>query len=180
VCGHVRVFPIMTRGWNDHGGRVSSAAAHPLRGSVKSMSRSQLTRAVLDAQLTAVGRAPYTGPDTPAGLRRACLDAVLAAYELGAEPARPVVRGAVRFLLDRLVDRAPGKSVEVRIPPYAAVQCVDGPRHTRGTPPNLIEMDAATWVELATGRLTWPAAVAEGRVRASGSRADLSALLPLV
>lgn len=143
------------------------------------MSRTQLTRATLDAQLTAVGRPPYAGPDTPAGLRRACLDAVLAAYDMGVEPARPVVRGAVRFLLDRLTARAPGKSVEVRIPPYAAVQCVDGPRHTRGTPPNLIEMDAATWIRLAAGRLTWAAAVADGRVRASGARADLSTLLPL-
>src|SRR4051812_18899974 len=95
------------------------------------------------------------------------------------EPAGPVVRGAVRFLLDRLTARAPGKSVEVRIPPYAAVQCVDGPRHTRGTPPNLVEMDAATWIKLATGHLTWTAAVADGRVRASGARADLSPLLPL-
>jgi hypothetical protein len=149
------------------------------RGSVKAMSRTPLTRAMLDAQLTAVGRGPYTGPDTADGLRRACLDAVLAAYDMGAEPARPVVRGAVRFLLDRLVARAPGKSVEVRIPPYAAVQCVAGQRHTRGTPPNLVEMEAATWIRLATGRLTWAVAVADGRVRYSGARADLSGLLPL-
>lgn len=143
------------------------------------MPRSQITRALLDDQLAAVGRAPYTGPDTPEALRRACLDAVLAAYDLGVEPVRPVVRGAVRFLLDRLVTRAPGKSVEVRVPPHGAVQCVAGPRHTRGTPPNLIEMDAATWIELATGRTQWADAVAAGRVRASGSRADLSGLLPL-
>jgi hypothetical protein len=143
------------------------------------MARTQITRALLDEQLTAVGRGPYTGPDTAEGLRRACLDAVLAAYDLGVQPARPVVRGAVRYLLDRLVARAPGKSVEVRIPPYAAVQCVDGPRHTRGTPPNLIEMDAATWIALATGRLTWAEAMAAGRVRASGTRADLAGLLPL-
>jgi hypothetical protein len=134
---------------------------------------------MLDAQLAAVGHPPYTGPDTAEGLRRGCLDAVLAAYDRGVEPARPVVRGAVRFLLDRLVARAPGKTVEVRIPPYAAVQCLDGPRHTRGTPPNLVEMDAGTWLALATGRLTWAAAVAAGRVRASGTRADLSAVLPL-
>src|SRR4051812_5168036 len=126
------------------------------------MSRIQITRAMLDEQLTAVGRGPYTGPDTADGLRRACLDAVLAAYDLGAEPARPVVRGAVRFLLDLLVARARGRWVEVGVPPYAAVQCVDGPRHTRGTPPNLIEMDAATWIGLAAGRLTWADAVVEG------------------
>jgi hypothetical protein len=144
------------------------------------MTRTQLTRALLDEQLTAVGRDPYTGPDAPAALRRACVDAALAAYDLGAEPARPVVRGAVRFLLDQLVARAPGRTVEVRIPPYAAVQCVAGPRHTRGTPPNLIEMDAATWLRLAAGRLAWADAVAAGAVRASGARADLSRLLPLV
>ncbi|HEY7487494.1 MAG TPA: sterol carrier family protein [Streptosporangiaceae bacterium] len=143
------------------------------------MVRTQITRALLDDQLAAVGRAPYAGPDTPEALRRACLGAVLAAYDLDMEPARPIVRGAVRYLLGRLVARAPGKSVEVRIPPYGAVQCVAGPRHTRGTPPNLIEMDAVTWIELATGRTKWADAVAAGRVRASGSRADLSGLLPL-
>ena len=144
------------------------------------MSRPQITRALLDEQLAAVGRGPYTGPDTAEALRRACVGAALAAYDLGAEPARPVVRGAVRFLLDRLVARAPGKSVEVRIPPYAAVQCVAGPRHTRGTPPNLVEMDAATWIALGAGRLAWADAIAAGRVRASGARADLSHLLPIV
>ena len=65
------------------------------------------------------------------------------------------------------------------MPPYAAVQCVAGPRHTRGTPPNVVEMDAVTWVLLATGRLAWAQAVADGRVRASGPRADLSGYLPL-
>jgi hypothetical protein len=144
------------------------------------MPRAQLTRALLDEQLTAVGREPYTGPETAAALRRACVGAALAAYDLGAEPARPVVRGAVRFLLDQLVARAPGRSVEIRIPPYAAVQCVAGPRHTRGTPPNLVEMDAATWIRLATGRLAWSDAVAAGHIRASGARADLARLLPLV
>jgi hypothetical protein len=70
--------------------------------------------------------------------------------------------------------------VEVRVPPYAAVQCVEGPRHTRGTPPNVIETDPRTWLELALGRTSWDAAVAAGRVRASGTRADLSAHLPVI
>lgn len=143
------------------------------------MSRTQLTRAVLDAQLAEIGRPPYAGPDDPEALRHGCLDAVLAAYERGVEPRRAVVKGAVRFLLDRLVATAPGRSVEVRVPPYAAVQCVEGPRHTRGTPPNVVEMDAATWIGLATGRLIWAAAVEAGAVRASGSRADLQAHLPV-
>jgi hypothetical protein len=74
---------------------------------------------------------------------------------------------------------APGRSVEVRVPPFGAVQCVAGPRHTRGTPPNVVETDALTWVMLATGRTEWPDAVADGAVRASGPRADLSQYLPL-
>lgn len=76
-------------------------------------------------------------------------------------------------------DKAPGRSVELRIPPYVAVQCVEGPRHTRGTPPNVVEMDAYTWLALADGSLAWPEAVADGRISASGPRSDLSHLLPL-
>lgn len=87
---------------------------------------------------------------------------------------------AVRMLTAILAERAPGRSVEVRIPPYAAVQCVVGPRHTRGTPPNVVELDATTWIELATGRSRWADAVAAGRVRASGERADVSAYLPVL
>ncbi|MBV9096635.1 MAG: hypothetical protein JO079_01135 [Frankiaceae bacterium] len=79
-----------------------------------------------------------------------------------------------------LAERAPGKSVEVRVPPYAAVQCVEGPRHTRGTPPNVVEADPVSWMELATGRIEWPEAVETGRVRASGERADLSSLMPVI
>jgi uncharacterized protein (TIGR03083 family) len=91
-----------------------------------------------------------------------------------------VTRTAVRTLLDALVERAPGRAVEVRVPPFAAVQCVEGPRHTRGTPSNVVEMDDMTWLRLATGRMAWAEAMAEGRVSASGERADLSALLPLL
>ncbi|HVS68016.1 MAG TPA: sterol carrier family protein [Mycobacteriales bacterium] len=87
---------------------------------------------------------------------------------------------AVRMLTGILAERVPGHSVELRVPPYAAVQCVAGPRHTRGTPPNVVEVDAMTWVELATGRAPWTAAVADGRVRASGERADLSDQLPVL
>jgi uncharacterized protein (TIGR03083 family) len=87
---------------------------------------------------------------------------------------------AVRMLLAVLAERAPGKSVEVRVPPYAAVQCIEGPRHTRGTPPNVVETDALTWVELACGRFRWDDAKGSGRLRASGARADISAYLPLL
>jgi hypothetical protein len=82
-------------------------------------------------------------------------------------------------LLDLLAGLAPGRAVEVRIPPFAAIQCVEGPRHTRGTPANVVETDAVTWVLLATGRLAWADAVASGRLRASGPRADISGYLPL-
>ncbi|MCK0118247.1 sterol carrier family protein [Isoptericola sp. S6320L] len=86
---------------------------------------------------------------------------------------------AVRFTLEELADVAPGNAVEVRVPPAGAVQAVEGPRHTRGTPPNVVETDVQTWLALATGRETWAEAVASGRVHASGERADLAALLPL-
>jgi hypothetical protein len=78
-----------------------------------------------------------------------------------------------------LAQQVPGRSVELRIPPHVAVQCVPGPRHTRGTPPNVVETDALTWLRLASGQLAWGTAVADGKVVASGNRADLSALLPL-
>jgi hypothetical protein len=86
---------------------------------------------------------------------------------------------AVRYLLEVLASDAEGHTVEVRVPPFGAVQAVAGPRHTRGTPPNVVEVDAATWIELATGSLAWTDAVAGSRVSASGSRADLSEVLPL-
>ncbi len=98
---------------------------------------------------------------------------------LRGEAARAEVTTAVRFTLEELAALAPGNAVEVRVPPAAAVQAVAGPRHTRGTPPNVVETDAETWLALATGRASWADAVAEGRVRASGERSDLSGLLPL-
>ena len=104
---------------------------------------------------------------------------VLAALDSGVEPDRPTLRTAVRFLLAALAADAPGRSVEVRVPPYGAVQCVAGPRHTRGTPPNVVQTDPRTWLEVATGRLTWADAVDAGRIRASGNRADLSDHLPV-
>jgi hypothetical protein len=86
----------------------------------------------------------------------------------------------VKHFLAVLAGRAPGASVEVRVPPYAAVQAVEGVRHTRGTPPAVVELDADTWIALATGGLPWGEAERAGRVRASGERADLTPFLPLV
>jgi hypothetical protein len=104
--------------------------------------------------------------------------AALAAWR--ADPAdRAARRTAVRFTLEELADVAPGHTVEVRVPPDGAVQAIEGPRHTRGTPPNVVETDAETWLALATGTETWGSALASGRVHASGERADLGAWLPL-
>jgi hypothetical protein len=86
---------------------------------------------------------------------------------------------ACRYLLEELAERAPGNSVEVRVPPYGATQCIEGPRHTRGTPPNTVEMIPDVWFALATGSLSWSEALAEAKVLASGTRADLSEVLPL-
>jgi hypothetical protein len=114
----------------------------------------------------------------PARLRPAAFADVDEA--LTASPRSPAqVRLLVKHFLAVLAERAPGASVEVRVPPYAAVQAVAGVRHTRGTPPAVVEVDADTWIALATGSLVWGDAERAGRVRASGERADLSPLLPL-
>lgn len=93
--------------------------------------------------------------------------------------SRNVLATAVRYSLEEVTARAPGNSVEVRVPPFGVTQCVEGPRHTRGTPPNVIECDAATWLGMVTGQVAWADAVGAGKVAASGLRADLSGLLPL-
>jgi len=94
-------------------------------------------------------------------------------------PARPVLAAAVRSSLRTLEHAAPGHSVEVRVPPFGAVQCIEGPRHTRGTPPNVVETDAATWLALALGLLSWDTAAE--RVSASGHRApEIARWLPVV
>ncbi len=89
-------------------------------------------------------------------------------------------RAAVKESLAALAELAPGRTVEVRVPPFGAVQCVAGPRHTRGTPPNVVETDARTWLALATGRVDWATAVANGALVASGGRAaEIARHLPL-
>ncbi|MCW2575203.1 MAG: uncharacterized protein JWR28_99 [Modestobacter sp.] len=95
------------------------------------------------------------------------------------QPPRAVLGAAVKTSARWLAQQVPGRSVELRVPPFVAVQCVPGPRHTRGTPPNVVETDAATWLRLATGALSWADAVGAGKVSASGNRADLSDHLPL-
>ncbi len=122
---------------------------------------------------------PASAP-IPAEDLRAAVDPVRAWLAGEAEqPPRAVLGAAVKTTARWLAQQVPGRSVELRVPPHVAVQLVPGPRHTRGTPPNVVETDAATWLRLATGEVAWDDAVAEGRVAASGNRADLSAHLPL-
>ncbi len=135
----------------------------------------QVTYDELAAALRVQEPAAEPAPDATAllaQLARAVADA--------AEPDRGALRTACRALAQELAARVPGRSVELRVPPYAAVQCVPGPRHTRGTPGSVVEVEPHAWVQLATGRVTWSEASADGRVSASGERSDLSAHLPLV
>ncbi|MDQ1748540.1 MAG: hypothetical protein QOD07_2803 [Frankiaceae bacterium] len=185
------------RDWADRcesaGPSVDERASAMADGARPSELRSGLRTARIDAE-AALAEAPpsfvvaarFGALRLPDYLATRCVEATVhgldLAAALGAEPAldRDAVATAVRLLTGVLAERAPGRSVELRVPPYAAVQCVEGPRHTRGTPPNVVETDPVAWLELATGRLAWPEAAAAGRVRASGERADLSSLLPIL
>lgn len=141
-------------------------------------------RPAAEAQWAVLGSAP-PATDDPAVLAASCVPACLRALDRAAEDGAPPVlvpaalAVACRVLADAAAAAAPGRSVELRVPPYVAVQLLAGPRHTRGTPPNVVEMHPVTWLEVAGGRIGWAAAVHAGRIRASGARADLSALLPL-
>jgi hypothetical protein len=105
--------------------------------------------------------------------------AALRTLDAGLIPEGWELRTAARHLLQVLAARHPGRVLEVRIPPVAAVQCLPGPVHTRGTPPNVVETDPVTWIRLATGRLGWAEATGSGAVFASGPRADLAPYLPV-
>ncbi|MGW5875197.1 sterol carrier family protein [Nocardiopsis terrae] len=130
-------------------------------------------RAALDEQLSALGEPAFEGTDEEA------VAAAVRASLRTEEAPRPLLKAAVRCSLAVLADRVPGHSLEVRVPPYGAVQVIEGPRHTRGTPPGVVETDPLTWLRLAGGRTDWESAVAGHRVRASGVRSDLSEHLPL-
>jgi hypothetical protein len=122
----------------------------------------------------------WAGEPPPDELLPRLVALVLEIVAAGGQPIRPALAAAVRGVAGLLPARYPGRSVEVRVPPFTAVQCIEGPRHTRGTPPNVVETDPLTFLRLATGRLAWAEAVANGSVRASGNRADLSEQLPLL
>jgi hypothetical protein len=134
----------------------------------------------LSAQKRLLEQAGLDAQDAgPPELRQAIVGAVARGLRHGVAADAGALRITVRVLADQLAARWPGRSVEVRIPPYAAVQCISGPRHTRGTPPNVVETDPVTFVGLACGFVAWEPAVRDGRVQASGKRADLSRFLPL-
>lgn len=174
------------------------AADAPERAGGEAFEPAELKRRLRDTiascETSLEGIEPGLIVHTPSGSMRVddfiatrCIDGVVHGLDLAAAvpataltPDAEALRITVRALLGALTTKAPGKSVEVRVPPVAAVQCLEGPRHTRGTPPNVVETDPITWVELASGRLAWTDAVADGRLRASGERSDIQALLPLV
>ena len=151
--------------------------------------REAVAAAVLPAVPAARAVQGGRGPVTPADyLLTRVVELVVHADDLSrSRPDREPVeldRGALRLatqgLADVLAERAPGRSLELRVPPYAAVQAVAGPRHTRGTPPNVVETDPVSWLRVAGGRLSWSEALRTGSVRASGERADLTPWLPLL
>jgi hypothetical protein len=88
----------------------------------------------------------------------------------------PEIMSQVKEVLAKISKLAPGHAVELRIPPYSAIQCVEGPKHTRGTPPNVVEMSAEVLFEIAGGKINWQDAISDGRISASGERSDISAL----
>jgi hypothetical protein len=100
-------------------------------------------------------------------------------YDAGGSPERGDEKAAVKATLAAVTARAPGSAVEIRVPPYAAVQAIGGVRHRRGTPPAVVQLDARTLLQLAVGTISWADARAAGGVRASGERSDLAWLLPI-
>jgi len=117
-------------------------------------------------------------PSNQEGLQ--ALKDLLNSYETNQEVNKLIEQTAVKYCLQLLHEKAPGNSVEVRIPPYAAVQVIPGTSHKRGTPPAVIEMSARIWIDLAIGKIDWATTKNGGSISASGERADLSAFLPLI
>ena len=117
-------------------------------------------------------------PSNQEGLQ--ALKVLLSSFENNQEVDKVVEQTAVKYCLQLLHEKEPGNSVEVRIPPYAAVQVIPGISHKRGTPPTVIEMSARIWIDLAIGKIDWITTKNSGAISASGERADLSAYLPVI
>jgi hypothetical protein len=192
----LRLGARLTQQWLDAARRLSAADRRPpatLEELLQSpetddgAAASDIDPEAAEAAAVSIVEQPPTGNAAQEIARRIALEErLLRAVALGRElsdplvPDRPVLRHCVRLLARSLADRAPGRSVELRVPPHVAVQCIEGPRHTRGTPPNVVEADPLAFFDVAIGRLGWADAVAAGRIRASGERADLHAWLPLM
>jgi uncharacterized protein (TIGR03083 family) len=186
ASGYLRVVPAAADGIAERA-RADAAGRSPEQ--LRAELRSTVTAAASGlAAATAPGaRAADRLVPTRVGVMRLgdylatrAVEGVVHGLDLAVEPARDASAVAVRVIADMFAERYPGRSVEVRVPPFVAVQAIEGPRHTRGTPPNVVEADAVAFLEVATGRAAWADAVADGRITASGSRADLSDLLPLL
>lgn len=181
-----------------HGAAPSAAAVDErARGASAGLQPAQLREALHAMRLAVTDKLANPDPGfvvparfgdmaIPEYLATRCVELTVHTLDLGAALGcaptleRDAVGPAVRLLAAVLAADAPGHSVEVRVPPHAVVQCVDGPRHTRGTPPNVVETDTVTWLELATGRVSWQDAERSARLTASGERADLSKYLPVL
>jgi uncharacterized protein (TIGR03083 family) len=176
VDGWARSIPNAGKEIDEHA-RTSRATIGDLRDQLE-VCRGRIERLAPDDVL-ATKRGPMRADDV---IVTRCVEVTLHALDLAVPP--PLDAGCerivARVLLDVLARRHPGRSVEVRVPPHGAVQCMEGPTHTRGTPPNTVECDGVTWLLLAGGRLSWADAIADGRVRSSGIRADLAPALPLL
>ncbi|MFI9205813.1 sterol carrier family protein [Streptomyces sp. NPDC053048] len=172
---------------------AASAGAAELAAAEPAAVAARLREAAGKLAAGAAGTDPAAVVPTAAGamtvadfLLTRLLEIVVHADDLAAATGTPLrhdrqaLAAVTRVLADTLAAKAPGGSVEVRIPPFAVVQCVAGPRHTRGTPQNVVETDPLTWLRLATGRLNWADATEEAAVTASGERADISGQLPLL
>ncbi len=167
---------IADRARRESAGRTPDALRDRLRSDVRSVAVSLADEPDLDRLVATRAGGMRLGDY----LVTRAVEGVVHGLDLGVEPDRDATAIVVRTLTGLLAERQPGHSVEVRVPPYAAVQAVAGPRHTRGTPPNIVEADPVAFLEVATGRVDWADLVATGKIRASGSRADLSDYLPLL
>jgi uncharacterized protein (TIGR03083 family) len=199
AAGRVRDKPLSIAAYTSAWSEASAEIAQRDRDNAVGLTSGDVLRNAARARADLLGALAATPGDPVVQGRRGPLrlsdlmitrvnELVVHSLDLSASVAEiepvPLDRAALgvstRMLTGILAERVPGHSVELRVPPYAAVQCVAGPRHTRGTPPNVVEVDAMTWVELATGRAQWADALADGRVRASGERADISEHLPVL
>lgn len=180
--GHTRVSVWLRRPHRRDVDHIPTGTPDNLSGVPRSPTateRRRNLRRALDEQRAQLDQSPYAGPDTEESLLAAGAHAVTAAVAQDQVPHRVLMRAVVRGSLADAAQRAPGHALEVRVAPFGAIQCLEGPRHTRGTPSSVVETTPEVWVRLCTGELGWQQALTEGVVAASGAHTDLDHLLPL-